>query len=555
MIYHICSQKDWEIAQKTGSYQPESLQKEGFIHFSTLSQISGTANLFYRGVHDLLLLEIDETATEQVHFEKPAEDRPGIFPHCYGSLPVSAVLRVIPFEPQKDGSFVLPALLTGIFPATPERQKFIYEILYAALDAVNPEQVVKDAVIATPLSLEIQGQKFDLSHIANIFVVSLGKAAMKMAKALDDILGARITKGIVVTKHIPDHSSVNKQKYQVYAGGHPVPDENSVLAAKAVLELVASSKQSDLVIFLISGGGSALMTYPEDDISLEDFQNMTKLLLASGADIHEMNVLRKHLDRVKGGKLSLAANPAQTITCILSDVVGNSLESIASGPTVSDPSTYADCLTILDKYQLTAKIPLSIRDWLEKGFNKEVPETLKPEDPVAKRISSFLIGDNARAAKAAVKKAQEAGWSTEEIEEPIIGEAKIAGVELAKKIMQPVPLRPRLLVGGGETTVKIKGNGLGGRNLETALAAVKMLDDIKHAALVTLATDGEDGPTDAAGAIVTGDTYHNGLVKGLDPDQYLERNDSYHYFEQTGGLIRIGSTGTNVNDLNFLFYF
>ena len=404
--------------------------------------------------------------------------------------------------------------------------------------------------------LIVQEKPFDLPEKGLIYVVSLGKAALKMTKALDRILSEKIKAGIVITKMTDETVQLDLQKYQIFTGGHPIPNDNSLLAAKKVLELAEQAQAADLVIFLVSGGGSALMTLPEDPITLQDFQELTRLLLASGADIHEMNVLRKHLDAIKGGKLALAAAPAKTITCILSDVVGNSLESIASGPTVPDPSTFADCRAVLDKYELWERIPDSIRSRLESGIRGELPETLKASDPLVAKLSHFLIGDNAKAGLAAAKAAKEAGWTVTMIEEPIVGEARIAGEMLAQLLMQPVTLTPQLTIGGGETIVKIKGEGLGGRNIETALAAVETLAGRENVALVTLATDGEDGPTDAAGAIVTGRTFQAGIARtGHAPESYLETNDSYHYFEKTGGLIQIGSTGTNVNDLVFLFHF
>lgn len=432
--------------------------------------------------------------------------------------------------------------------------KLIDELIRVALTAVDPENVVNNALDLKNSILKIQNQPFDLSEFEHIYLIAFGKASLKMAKATDDLIGRFITGGIIVSKkknseiRLPD-------KYTCLVGGHPIPDQNSLESAQRILNLVKDAGNRDLIICLISGGGSALLTLPENGISLKDIADLTKLLLENGANIQEINAIRKHIDRIKGGKLAIAAAPARIVTLILSDVIGNSLEAVASGPTVPDSTTYRDCLEIIQKYHLSEKIPAAIYERILIGAGGDIPETLKDDSPILKNISNYLIGDNSTAVSAIVEKGKSLGLNVSVIPKPIIGEAREAGRFLAAELRKPVTFKPSLLVGGGETTVTIKGKGLGGRNLETALAAVKDLAGIPNIALVTLATDGEDGPTDAAGAIVTGETFSEGMKKGLDPDLFLDNNDSYHYFEQTGGLIKTGSTGTNVNDLVFLFHF
>ncbi|HWQ46926.1 MAG TPA: DUF4147 domain-containing protein, partial [Longilinea sp.] len=345
---------------------------------------------------------------------------------------------------------------------------------------------------------------------------------------------------------------------QLLTGGHPIPDESSQEAGKAIHQLLLNKSSDEIVIALISGGASALVVYPEKDVTLADYRKLTQLLLSCGATIGEINCLRKHIDGFKGGGLLRWAAPSPIISLILSDVVNNPLDVIASGPTVPDPTTFQDARKIIEKYDLSLKIPVSIHNLIDQGINKDIQETVKPDDPINNNSLIHLIGSNQIAAEAAQKAAKENGILARILTTSLVGEAGIAGewlVEMLKKEINSGVQRPFCLIAGGETVVTLKGNGSGGRNLETALAAVRGLDGLSNVALITLATDGEDGPTDAAGAIVTGMTLASSLKNGINPDEYLKNNDSYHFWLNTGGMLQIGSTGTNVNDLAFLFAF
>ena len=422
----------------------------------------------------------------------------------------------------------------------------IQGLIKAAVDSVRPENFIPENIHLAGRSLHIQDETYDFGKYARIYVVSVGKAAYGMSEAMDKIIGQYVSKGIVLTKHLPEACSL-PAKYKLMQGGHPIPTKASAAGAEAILELLDSTEEEDLVIFLISGGGSALMTKPAGKLSLETLQTFSKGILSCGADIKEFNTLRKHLDEVKGGRLALHAAPADQITIILSDVVGSPPETIASGPTVPDPTTYQDALDIYDSYANTAKFPEQIREVLESGVNQELPETLKDESRTG---HVYILASNRTAAYAAAAQGRIYGLNSRVLNTHLTGEASEVGTLLPSFFSELE--KPGLLVFGGETTVHIKGNGLGGRNLETALASVRPMADWEGCTLVTFATDGEDGPTDAAGAIVTSETFSQAVKTDCDPDAFLHASDSYHFFEKVGGLLQPGSTGTNVNDLVFL---
>jgi glycerate 2-kinase len=333
-------------------------------------------------------------------------------------------------------------------------------------------------------------------------------------------------------------------------GGHPVPDARSLEAGKRALEFVSHLKEDDLLVCLISGGGSALVAAPRPGIGLHDLQALTSALLASGARIDEINTLRRRLDLVKGGGLLRVANKARVISLVLSDVIGNPLEAIASGPTAPDPDTRDDALSIVSKYRLENSLPAAALAAL-----KSAPETLKPGDPIFERVQNVIIGDLAIAAQAAREQAEREGFQSEILTTHVQGEAREVGRDFAHRLHTANSHRsePFCLIAGGETTVTIHGPGRGGRNQELALAAVPELDALKNVMMIALATDGEDGPTDAAGAVVTGESAQRAESLGLDAADFLSRNDAYSFFEALGDLLKPGSTGTNVNDLIFLF--
>jgi glycerate 2-kinase len=454
-----------------------------------------------------------------------------------------------------DTNYFSPSLL-----GDPQRAKVVQRILAAALRAADPEAAVRRYVGLSGDSLKIGSGIYPFNEVTRVLVVGAGKASPRMAAAVESILQDRITTGVVIAKGEKHPATTPLGKIRILSGAHPVPDKTSLESTQDLLALLDDVNELDLVICLISGGGSALLTAPVPGVKLLDLQALTGELLACGAAIQEINVLRKHLDQVKGGGLLRAVAPAKIVSLILSDVVGDALDAIASGPTAPDGSTYMEALDILRRYKLERHIPASILNFLREGAAGEHPETVKGGDVLLERARNLIIGSNRLAAQAALDQAIREGFNTLLWVEPLQGEARQAGMMLGDMLRlivhSGVPLaRPACLVAGGETTVTLRGGGKGGRNQETALAATTCLDGLDDVALVTLATDGEDGPTDAAGAVVTGDTFRRAAGLGLDPAISLTRNDSYPFFEQLNAHVHTGVTGTNVNDLAFLFAF
>jgi len=413
------------------------------------------------------------------------------------------------------------------------RDPRLLRILAAALDAVDPAEAVRRHLPV--LSGKVYG-------------LGIGKASIPMLTALAEAYP--LSGALAISKHA---SRLDRSPFPVLLGGHPVPNLDSLRAGEAALQFVSALRSDDTLVCLISGGGSALMTAP--CIPLEDLQTLTSLLLSSGARIDEINTLRRHLDRVKGGGLARATQ-ARVISLILSDVIGNPLEAIASGPTFPNPTTAEDALKILEKYfsgfttdtQRHTEALNSVTHWLRGAGRLE----LANHD--FSRVQNIIIGDNKLAAHAAMEQARREGFGAEILTNELQGEAREVGRMLAQRLKDEISKRnrPFCLIAGGETTVTLRGNGKGGRNQELALAAVEELQGVESAMLIALATDGEDGPTDAAGAVVTGETCQRGERLGLDAAGYLSRNDAYRYFEALGDLIRSGPSGTNVNDLVFL---
>lgn len=442
-----------------------------------------------------------------------------------------------------------------------KRRGQVWDILCATLAAVDPAQAIRQNVSLAGDSLRIGQRHYDLSRYERIFVVGGGKAGSPMVAAIEEILGQRITAGLVNVKHgylLPE--TANVRRVEIVQAGHPTPDEAGRQGAERMAEMLSDLAEKDLVLCLISGGGSALMTLPQPSISLADVQTLTGALLRCGATINEINAVRKHISRIKGGQLARLTYPAQVVSLILSDVVGNPLDVIASGPTVPDTTTFAQAYGVLQKYNLLDKVPASIVEHLAAGVAEKMPETPKEGDAVFATVYNLIVGSNEIAAQTALNRAQELGFHTQLLSTYVEGEAReVAKVlaAIAKEIAksgQPIP-RPACLVVGGETTVTITGEGMGGRNQEMALAAALALEGWEDVMVVTLATDGSDGPTDAAGGIATGETVAWAREMGLDPEEYLANNDSYHFLEALGELIVTGPTNTNVNDLAFVFAF
>ncbi|HYU21379.1 MAG TPA: glycerate kinase, partial [Chloroflexota bacterium] len=348
------------------------------------------------------------------------------------------------------------------------------------------------------------------------------------------------------------------QRVRLREAGHPIPDADSVGGASELVGLVDGSTAEDLVIVLLSGGGSALLLLPEEGISLEDMQQTTDLLLRAGATINELNAVRKHLDRAKGGGLARLASPSDVVTLVLSDVVGNPLDVIASGPTVPDTSTFDDACSIVDRFALWSLLPPAVAERLRRGRAGSEPETPKPGDPIFERTQTLVVASNELAAEAAVRQAEAEALHALLLSTYVEGEArevaKVIAALAREEATRNRPLRrPCCLVAGGETTVHVRGPGLGGRNQELALSAAEKLAGLDNVLLAALATDGNDGPTDAAGALVDGTSLARGRRLGLDPRAFLDANDSYHFFEPLGDLLITGPTKTNVNDLLFVF--
>ncbi|MGA2503773.1 MAG: DUF4147 domain-containing protein [Anaerolineales bacterium] len=433
----------------------------------------------------------------------------------------------------------------------PEGER-ITRILFATINAIEPGLAVRRHVVRDGDVLTISGRDYDLRAYRRVVLLGMGKASVAMSDTLANILSDRLSTGLVISKRA-SRSSNSLMIYMV--GGHPIPDLHSLEAGKKVLELISSLGPDDLLFCLISGGGSALVAAPVSGISLTDIQLLTSVLLASGARIDEINSLRRRFDLIKGGGVVKLAGGATVISLILSDVVGNPLEAIASGPTAPDPTSRADSLSILVKYMQEQRIPISVLQSL-----RDSPETPKPGDSMFAKVFNLIVGDNLQAAQAALTQANLEGFHPYLLSANLQGEARQVAFELATTLRQtsltgdPVPA-PSCLVAGGETTVTLKGNGKGGRNTELALAAVSELADFPRVMLITLASDGEDGLTDAAGAVVTGGTYRRAAGLGLHPGLFLERNDSYSFFSALNDLLKPGPTGTNGNDLVFLFIF
>lgn len=445
-----------------------------------------------------------------------------------------------------------PTLLN---PSELRLREDLSRIIQAALREVDPAQAVRSHLRREGDVLLVDGERYDLTRFRRIFVVGGGKAGAPMAAAVEEVLGERLAGGLVNVKY--GHAGLRTAKVEVREAGHPIPDAQGEEGARQMLALAESLGEDDLLICVISGGGSALLPLPAPGLTLADKQAITDALLRAGATINELNAVRKHLSAIKGGQLARAAYPATVIACLLSDVVGNPLDVIASGPTTPDTHTYEDALTVLRRHGLLERAPRAVLERLERGAAGEVPETPKPGDRAFDRVQNVIVADNAAAAQAAVREAERLGYHTLLLSTFVEGEAREVGkvfASIAKEMARngrPLP-RPACLVAGGETTVTVRGDGKGGRNQELALAAALALEGWEGVLVVGLATDGTDGPTDSAGAIASGSTVARARALGLNPEDYLRRNDSYPFFKALGDGLFLGPTQTNVNDLIFV---
>lgn len=419
--------------------------------------------------------------------------------------------------------------------------------------AADPEEAVHRYFRLRGEVLRVGDIDYFLSRFQRIFVIGAGKASVRMAKAVERVVGQQVSGGLVITCRGPANRLRN---ILVRGAGHPLPDEDGVKATEEMLELVEPLTDQDLVICVISGGGSALLTAPVDGVSVTDLQRANKILLSSGMAIHEINTVRKHLSRVKGGKLAEAIHPASVISLVMSDVIGDRVDVIASGPTAKDNTTAQDAVDVLNKKGLWEKVPRSVRDALIGGAKEQIggpPEISE----VFGRVHHQIVGSNRLSLLAAEKKAKKMGMSTMILSSSVAGQSsEIAQfyVALAREIREHNhPIRPpACLIAGGETTVNVVGKGKGGRCQEMALAVAMGIQDVPGVVFMAAGTDGVDGPTDAAGAMVDSETVDKASGLDLDPEDYLLENDSYNFFRELQCLINTGPTGTNVMDLHIL---
>ncbi|MGA7144063.1 MAG: glycerate kinase [Desulfobacterales bacterium] len=428
------------------------------------------------------------------------------------------------------------------------------EIFFTALQAVQPDDAIKRHCKYDGHTLFIGNRGYHLPRFKHVFVVGAGKAGAPMAAAIEDLIGKKVTEGIVTVKY--GHGA-DLSRIKLIEAAHPLPDENGRYGAAAIYNLAEQAGKDDLVLCLISGGGSALMPSPCDGLTLKDKQDTVKALLSCGASIHEINTIRKHISKIKGGQLARAAYPATLVTLILSDVVGDDLDIIASGPTVPDKSSFADCLNIFRRRNLLGSIPKRILKHIELGISGLIPETPQSADPAFSKTHNLIIASNIESLFAAKEKAEALGYHAILLSSMIEGETRyVAQVHaaIAKEIIKTGnPLsRPACILSGGETTVSISGDGLGGRNQEFALSASIDISGNKNIVILSGGTDGTDGPTDAAGAFSDTYTVKRAEKMNLDPYHFLLNNDAYHFFQKLGDLFITGPTQTNVMDLRIV---
>jgi glycerate-2-kinase len=442
-------------------------------------------------------------------------------------------------------SFKVDVVKNGKDVATRKARSDILEMIKSAIEAVDPYKVVKRALKISGDQLEIQEKKFDLNAYKNIYLIGFGKASLPMAKAASELLN--ISDGIVITPKL-DLKLVGNIK--VRCGSHPIPTQANLNATEEAIEIAKKAKPNDLLIVLISGGGSALLSKPR--IPLEDLRLTTELLLKSGCPITELNIVRKHLSWVKGGQLAKLAK-STLISLIISDIIDDPMDGIASGPTYPDSTTFKDAKAALERYALWRKVPFSVQKIINNGIAGKSPETPKQSNWQWNQIHNYIIANNWLACSIASQKAKQIGYGPVLLSSRISGEAREEG----KKIVYQAESYKRgklALIGGGETTVKVKGKGKGGRNQEIVLGAVEAIKN-KPMVIASFGTDGIDGDTEAAGAIADGDTYKRAIESKLDPKDYLERNDSYTFFKEMDDLLITGPTHTNVMDIQILLLY
>ena len=434
------------------------------------------------------------------------------------------------------------------------------EIINLFTDGVNvvkPSVLIEDNVLLVNNILSINKpdntvEKFDLSEYENIYIIGAGKATALMAKKMEDVLGDKITEGVVVTKY---GFGQNLKKIKLLESSHPVPDANGIIASQAIIDMCEKAGENDLIINLFSGGASSLLPYPVDGVSLEEKMEVTNQLLKSGANIDELNIVRRHLSKIKGGGLLNYIYPAKVLSLLISDVVGDKKDIIGSGVTVNAERNYVDCWKIIEKYKFQDKFPNTVISYLQNKIQEEKNTSVKITSQA--ESTNIVIGNNYKALKKIESNAISLGFETVIVNTELEGEAKVVGEKLASDAIKfqkekAKSGRKYCFLYGGETTVNIIGNGLGGRNQELALASAIELDGTKGIIILSGGTDGNDGPTDAAGAVCNGETIAKGKTFGLDVNSFINNNDSYNYFDKVEGLLKIGASGTNVMDVQII---
>ncbi len=445
--------------------------------------------------------------------------------------------------------------LKQVKPSERKLRRDAMAIFRAALTAADSGNAVRQHLSVTSRHLRAGTIPLPLEDFDRIFIIAVGKAAVDMAAAIEAIIGTRLIGGIAVTKH--GHTTRRLRRVQVIETGHPIPDSSGARASRQVEELLRDLNARDLLLVAISGGASALLPSPAAPITLAAKQKTTDLLLRRGATISELNAVRKHLSTLKGGRMAALAYPATVVSLLLSDVIGDPLDVIGSGPTAPDPSTFGDALNVLNKFDLLEKVPITVRTRLEEGARGQIPETPKAGDSLFNNVHHVIVGSNRLALQAAARHAKRLGYRSLVLSTGMQGETRQVALVHAQILREirasrnPIP-PPACILSGGETTVTVQGTGQGGRNQEFALAAALAIAELPNVLVLSAGTDGTDGPTDAAGAIATGETVERGRRLGFDPVLHLAANNSYPFFDALGDLIQTGPTGTNVMDVHLL---
>jgi hydroxypyruvate reductase len=428
------------------------------------------------------------------------------------------------------------------------------DIFRAGVEAVDPRKLVRDSLDLSGAILTVGGDRYDLNIFERIYLLGAGKACDKMATGVEELLGDRLAGGVIIN---PYGTAISTPRVPRRIAAHPIPDDKGVRAAEELISIAATSGPGDLVIVLLSGGGSALLSAPAEGILLEDLQIISEVLLKCGASINELNTVRKHLSRIKGGGLARILKPALVITLIISDVVGDDPAVIASSPTAPDPTSFRDCLEIIDRYEIREKVPSRIMARLKRGRGGMIPDTPDGASPVFEKVRNIIIGNNRLALRGAAEEARRLGYQTIIISDRITGDTHRAAelhcaLAAAVKMSNRSHSHPLCILSGGETTVAVKGPGLGGRNTEFVLACARKIAGWRGLTILSGGTDGIDGSSPAAGAICDGATISRGKEIGLNAGDFLNRNDSYTYFQALDDLLITGPTGTNVMDIRIL---